>query len=110
MGNSSEYDAKLLAEFSSEEINPVWASTTEKKFSDFLVKSDEARNIIPSSIRCRSSSCELKIPVSTTDDRNKAMTVLTNPDLLRTLGFESYTTKSAVEVVAGEMTIYIKNQ
>ena len=90
MGNSTLYDAKLHADFDGEELNQDWSVATEKSISMQLERNDAARNIIPSSIRCRSSSCELKIPVANTEARNKAMEILSNPDFAHSVGFERY--------------------
>jgi hypothetical protein len=107
--STSQYDKKNNDAFYAEDINETWAATTENKFLEEITKNETTRNIIISTINCRTSTCAIKIPTSTVEEKNKIMQALSNPSFTNSIGFNKSTIKSDLEILGGETTIYISN-
>lgn len=105
--SAAQYDAKLHSDFNAENKNEIWSSTTENKILTELNKNDATRDIIVSTIDCRSSTCEIKIPAADIASKNKIMETLSDPNVVRKLGFVNSTIKSGLQLSGGEMTLYI---
>lgn len=108
--NGREYDDKLHNIFQNEVVDTEWASATEEKILDMARNSEPLQTITISSVACKSTICEVKIPSADPNTRNEAMNALAQSPLTQTLGFRNTSIKTKLETEAGEMTVYIINE
>lgn len=104
-----DYDTNLYNQFINEEPNEVWANNIESKFYNLLNKNPDTQAIVISSLDCRSRTCKIKAPVTDQSAKNRVVEVMSEPSFLKALGFNNFTTRSAMEITGGEMTFYISN-
>lgn len=108
--STSSYDEKLHNDFNSEDKDEKWSSTIESKFLKIFSANESSRDFVVSSISCRSSTCEVKVPVANIEAKNRIMEIVSNPAVAKGLGFDNSSVKSSLQILGGEMTLYISNK
>ncbi|MES2825172.1 MAG: hypothetical protein V4732_16330 [Pseudomonadota bacterium] len=107
VGSLHDYDTNLYNQFISEEANEARTKNIENKIYDLLRRNPDTQAIVISSVDCRSTTCKIKTPVADQSAKNQVAEALSQPEFLNALGFNNATTRPAMEITGGEMTLYI---
>lgn len=104
---SENLPTDLANKFETEAIDYPWASSHEQKLGKLFESQEELVRFVPEGIICKTTRCQIKIPISSFDESNQLMKALAQALTENTLGIDNAMLLTAPDPASGFVDFYI---
>lgn len=106
-GAPADINADLKKKFEAESADPEWAENYEVKLHQLFSVNDTLSKYNPESISCKSTRCQIKIPISDYDESNEVVSALSKMLEMNQLGLENALVFTVPDLSKGYVDYYV---